>query len=61
MFEDKVIKSKETIIINVPGVEAWSLKELRNCCKNNKVKGYTKMNREQLIEEVRNIIKKLRR
>lgn len=61
MFEDKVVKSKETIIINVPGVESWSLKELRSCCKNNKVTGYTKMNREQLIEEVRDIIKKLRR
>lgn len=58
---DKDVKSKESIIINVHGEEAWNLKELRNCCKNNKVKGYANMNKEQLIEEVRNIIKKLRR
>lgn len=52
MLEDK------PIIIKIPSVETWNITSLRYCCKKNKVKGYTKMSKEQLIEEVQKIINK---
>ncbi|MEK4091699.1 hypothetical protein [Viridibacillus sp. FSL H8-0110] len=47
--------SEKTIVINIPSVDTWNLTQLRFTCKNKKVKGYTKMSREQLIEEVKRI------
>lgn len=46
--------------INIPAVETWPITHLRNTCKKNKVKGYTKMDREQLIHEVKEIIKRMK-
>lgn len=58
MFEktSTVIKD-EAVTIRIPKVEDWNITSLRYCCKNNKVKGYSKMSREQLIKEVLKIIK----
>lgn len=45
------------IIIKIPKVDDWTITDLRYTCKKNKVKGYTKMSREQLIIKVNSIIK----
>lgn len=47
---------EKPVIINIPSVDTWTLTSLRYACKKNKVKGYTKMNRNQLVEEVKAII-----
>lgn len=60
MFEEKHIVGEEKVTIKMPGVEEWTLTQLRHCCKG-KVKGYTKMNREQLIKEVKEIIKECKK
>lgn len=52
-------KPLDIIKIKVPPVSQWTLTDLRRCCKKSKVKGYTKMNREQLINEVQKIIKSI--
>jgi hypothetical protein len=49
--------SETPVVINIPAVETWPITHLRNACKRNKVKGYTKMDREQLIAEVKAILK----
>jgi hypothetical protein len=49
------------IVINIPAVETWPITHLRNACKRNKVEGYTKMNREQLIDAVKKIITNFKR
>lgn len=51
---------EKPIVINIPPVEEWSLKELKSVCKHNKIKGYTKMDRVELIDHVRKIIKKMK-
>lgn len=48
--------SEKPVVINIPAVETWPITHLRNACKRNKVKGYTKMDREQLIVAVKAII-----
>ena len=58
MFNENEIKG-ESVTIRVPSVESWTLKELKYCCKNHKVKGYTKMNRDQLIKAVKEILNNL--
>jgi hypothetical protein len=45
------------IIIKIPALSEWTITELRYTCRKNKVKGYTKMTREQLIIEVNEIIR----
>jgi hypothetical protein len=45
------------IVINIPAIDTWPITHLRNACKRNKVKGYTKMDRVQLIEAVKEILK----
>jgi hypothetical protein len=56
VFEKTSTVKDEPVIINIPGPEEWPITHLRNCCKKNKVKGYTKMTREELVVEVRKII-----
>lgn len=46
------------IIINIPPVEEWTLTELRHTCKRNKIKGYTKMSKDELVSEVKAIVQK---
>lgn len=48
---------KEKAVINIPGVKEWTLTQLRYCCKNHKVKGYTKMDRESLEKAVQEILR----
>jgi len=49
-------EKEEPIIINIPSVDNWTITDLKFTCRKNKVKGYTKMNRDQLIIEVKRII-----
>lgn len=56
MFNSKDVKGNDTVVIKMPSVENWEIKELKYTCKHNKIKGYTKMNRDQLIHEVKKII-----
>lgn len=46
------------VVINVPAIDTWPITHLRNACKRNKIKGYTKMDREQLVAEVEGILKR---
>jgi len=50
------ITTKE-VNINIPAVDDWTLTDLRKCCRKNKVKGYAKFSREQLILAVKDVIK----
>jgi len=50
------IATKE-IVLNIPSVDDWTLTDLRKCCRKNKVKGYAKFSREQLIKAVKDVIK----
>lgn len=43
--------------IKIPAIETWPITHLRKACKKNKVKGYTKMNRNELIAAVKEVIK----
>ncbi|ENQ3106543.1 hypothetical protein SAMN04488168_101407 [Bacillus sp. 491mf] len=52
--------SEETIVINIPPVEEWTMKDLKYVCKHNKIKGYTKMDREQLVQHVKEVIKNMK-
>lgn len=58
MFENEKIKG-DAITINVPAVKDWNITELRRCCKKNKVKGYTKMDKQQLANEVEKILARI--
>lgn len=57
MFETQEIKGSDKVSIRIPGIDEWSLSDLKKCCKRNKVKGYTKMSKEQLQEAVNEIVK----
>ncbi len=60
MLEKKsyVVKNDEPVTIKIPAIEEWPISHLRRACQKNKVKGYSKMNKEQLVVEVKNIIDK---
>lgn len=60
MFKDSIEIKGEAVTIKIPKVEEWTITSLRNCCKKNKIKGYTKMSKEQLVKEVENIIKNIK-
>ena len=50
------IATKE-VALNIPSVDDWTLTDLRKCCRKNKVKGYAKFSREQLILAVKDVIR----
>lgn len=60
MFETQEIRDNTKVIIKVPIVSEWSISELRKCCKKHKVKGYTKMDRVQLVTAAHEIIDKIK-
>ena len=43
-------------ILKMEPVENWTKTDLLFACKKNKVKGYTRMKKPQLIEEVKKIM-----
>jgi hypothetical protein len=55
-----LMEGEEIVTINIPAVETWNITQLRYTCKKNKVKGYTKMKKPQLIEEVKKVIANLK-
>ena len=57
MFETQEIKGTDKVTIRIPGINEWSLSDLKKCCKKNKVNGYTKMSKEQLQDAVKEIIR----
>lgn len=48
--------SEKPVIINIPSVEKWTIKNLKSVCRHNKIKGYTKMERDQLVQCVKDIL-----
>lgn len=44
------------VVINMGSVEQWNITSLRYTCKQNKVKGYTKMSKDELVIEVKKIL-----
>ncbi len=54
-LEGKRMNTKP-IVIEIPPVEEWTLRDLKSICRHNKIKCYTKMDREQLIYHVRVIL-----
>lgn len=48
--------SEKAVIINIPPVEKWTIKNLKSVCRHNKIKGYTKMERDQLVQCVKDIL-----
>lgn len=60
MFENVSHEIKgQSVTIQLPKLEDWPISHLRKACMKNKVKGYTTMNKEQLVEAVRKIFKEL--
>lgn len=59
LFKENHIKGNDEVVIKIPGVESWSITQLRYCCKNNKVKGYTKMDKLELVSKVKEILNNL--
>lgn len=55
------MSDEKTVVINIPAIETWPITHLRNTCKKNKVKGYTKMDREQLVQEVKKIVDNMKK
>lgn len=49
----------QTVIVSIPPVEEWPLKQLKSVCRHNKIKGYTKMDRKELVHHVKEIIKNM--
>ncbi|PDY91452.1 hypothetical protein [Bacillus toyonensis] len=50
----------QTVIVSIPPVEEWPLKQLKSVCRHNKIKGYTKMDRKELVHHVKEIIKSMK-
>ncbi|MCR8860369.1 hypothetical protein NQ113_24675 [Bacillus pseudomycoides] len=48
--------SGKPVIINIPPVENWTIKNLKSVCRHNKIKGYTTMDRDQLVQCVKEIL-----
>lgn len=51
---------EQAITINITPVEKWTLKQLKSVCKHNKIKGYTKMDRKELVQHVKEVIKSMK-
>lgn len=48
------------VVIDIPKVEDWTITDLRYTCSRNKVKGYTKMTKDELVIEVKRIIENMK-
>jgi hypothetical protein len=48
------------IVINIPTVDEWPMKDLKRVCRHKKIKGYTKMSREELVLHVREVIRNMK-
>lgn len=48
------------VVINIGRIEDWTITSLRKACAKNHISGYTKMNKSQLIEEVKKLFAKVR-
>ena len=49
-------RSGKVVMIDMGKIEDWPISHLKMACKKNKVKGYTKMSKDELVIAVRNII-----
>lgn len=57
-MKDIQTQSSQTIIIDMGRLEDWPITHLRRTCQKNKIKGYSKMSKEDLVLAVREILKK---
>lgn len=46
------------IVIDMGNIEDWPITHLRRACQKNKVKGYSKMSKDELVQEVKKILQK---
>lgn len=53
-----MVTLEKPIVLSMGRLEDWPITHLRNACKKNKVKGYTKMSKDELIQEVKRILNK---
>jgi hypothetical protein len=53
-------KMSNPIVIDMGKVEDWPISHLRRACQKNKVPGYTKMNKDELAQAVREILKNMK-
>jgi 3'-phosphoadenosine 5'-phosphosulfate sulfotransferase (PAPS reductase)/FAD synthetase len=54
-----MIIADKPISIDMGHIEGWTITSLRKACAKNHIKGYTKMNKSQLVDEIKNIFAKL--
>lgn len=52
--------NEKPIVIKIPPVEEWTLSDLKRVCKHNKIKGYTKMSKTELIKHVQDVIDRMK-
>jgi hypothetical protein len=43
------------VVINIESIDDWTITSLRKACAKNHVKGYTKMDKSQLVDEVKKL------
>lgn len=57
-FADVVsfLSEPRPVILDMGKLEDWPISHLRRACQRNKVKGYTTMNKDELVAAVRDII-----
>ena len=49
----------EAVTIELPSLEEWPISHLRKACKKNKVKGYSKMSKDELVEAIKQLLRGL--
>ncbi|MBU2704195.1 hypothetical protein Ga0466249_005349 [Sporomusaceae bacterium BoRhaA] len=47
------------VVIDMGRVEDWTITSLRKACAKNHISGYTKMEKSQLVEEVKKLFAKV--
>lgn len=59
-FDDMVefLSKPRPVILDMGKLEDWPITHLRRACQRNKIKGYTSMNRDELVAAVRGIIQR---
>lgn len=59
MSEEQAAYNVKPIVIDMGRVEDWTLTDLRYACSKNKVKGYSKMSKEELVAAVKDITRNM--
>jgi hypothetical protein len=59
-FDDVVahLAEERPVILDMGKLEDWPITHLRRACQRNQIKGYSRMNRDELVAAVRGIIQR---